>query len=264
VPPGNPTSSGDDVRVANVKPNDLRINPYAQRELNPKKVADIASRLNVRAVGIPVVNLRDGVYYVCDGQHRVEGLKAAGRGDTPIKVEVWRDLTEREEAELFVMLNDRLAVKAFELFEKKVNAEFDRETDIDRVVRLQGLHVSQAKTPGSIGATAALGYVYDLVGPALLGMVLRVIRDSFGDRGFEHAVIRGVGLFVQRYHGGIEEKVIVERLAAIRGGVNGLMGEATKIKERTSAQKPKCVAAAIVDIVNRGRGGKKLANWWAE
>ena len=48
------------------------------------------------------------------------------------------------------------------------------------------------------------------------------------------------------------------------GGVHGLLGKAENLRRATGNQKGHCVAAAAVEIVNAGRGGKKLPSWWRE
>jgi hypothetical protein len=49
----------------------------------------------------------------------------------------------------------------------------------------------------------------------------------------------------------------------MHGGVNGLLGRAEQIRRQTGNPKNHCVAAAAVEAINRGRGGKKLPSWWA-
>jgi hypothetical protein len=54
----------------------------------------------------------------------------------------------------------------------------------------------------------------------------------------------------------------VGKLAGVHGGVNGLLGNAEKVRRETGNQKAHCVAAAAVDIINRGKGSKRLPSWW--
>ncbi len=65
-----------------------------------------------------------------------------------------------------------------------------------------------------------------------------------------------------RYNGEVDEARLVERLASERQGVDGLMQKAYVMKRQSGSTLPHCVAAASVDIYNRGRGGKKLPSWW--
>jgi hypothetical protein len=36
----------------------------------------------------------------------------------------------------------------------------------------------------------------------------------------------------------------------------------TLLRKQTAQSVPECVGAAIVEVINRGRGGKKLPAWW--
>lgn len=54
----------------------------------------------------------------------------------------------------------------------------------------------------------------------------------------------------------------VKKLAGSRGGVNGLLNNAAMWREKTGQTVAHCVAAAAVDLINQGRGGKKLPSWW--
>ena len=57
--------------------------------------------------------------------------------------------------------------------------------------------------------------------------------------------------------------MVISRLASKKGGVVGLMGEAERIRIKYGVTSAVAVAAAIVETYNRGRGGVRLASWWA-
>ena len=54
----------------------------------------------------------------------------------------------------------------------------------------------------------------------------------------------------------------MERLAAAHGGVSGLISRAGQLRQSTGNATAQCVAAAAVEVINRGSGGKKLPSWW--
>lgn len=54
----------------------MKVNPLAQRELNQARVDKLAANFDPEQIGTPTVNHRDGAYYIIDGQHRIEALKA--------------------------------------------------------------------------------------------------------------------------------------------------------------------------------------------
>lgn len=240
----------------------MKVSPLAQRGLNPSRVDKIAATFDVEQVGTPTVNERDGHFYIIDGQHRVAALKEMGWGDQQIQCWTYVGLTEEEEAEKFLLLNDTLAVKVFDKFRVGVQAGRAEECDIDRIVRASGLVVSKDHVPGAIAAVGTLRRVYDRAGGAVLGRTLRLIRDSYGDPGLEAPVIDGLGMLCQRYNGQFDDEAAKKKLSDAHGGVNGLLGKAEQLRRQTGNPKGQCVAAAAVEIINAGRGGNKLPSWW--
>lgn len=65
-----------------------------------------------------------------------------------------------------------------------------------------------------------------------------------------------------RYDSLLDEQRAIELLSKARGGVNGLLGKAETIRRQTGGTKFHCVAAGAVEIINAGRGGKKLPAWF--
>ncbi len=240
------------------------VSPLGQRELKQHRVDHIVATFDLEQIGTPTVNKRDGIWYVIDGQHRVEALRQIGWGDQQIQCWAYEGLSEQDEAEKFLKLNDYLAVNAFAKFRVGVQAGRPEECDIDRIVRAQGLVVSSDKVPGAIGAVNTLRRVYRRGGAAVLRQTLATVRDAYGDAGLDAAVIDGIGLFCQRYAGDLDGPAVVQKLASAHAGVNGLLGKAENLRRSTGNAKGHCVAAAAVEIVNDGRGGKKLSSWWRE
>lgn len=242
----------------------MRVSPLAQRDLSQPRVDYLVANFDPEQIGTPTVNHRDGGMFVIDGQHRVEALRAMEWGDQQIQCWVYEGLTEKEEAEKFLQLNDTLTVSAFSKFRVGVRAGRADECAIDAVVQKVGLCVSQAHVSGAISAVGTLRRVYSRSDAATLSRTLSIVRDAYGDSGLEAAVIDGIGLVCQRYDGQLDVPIAVEQLAKVRGGVNGLLGDAEKVRDRTGNQKAHCVAAAAVTIINRRRAGKKLPSWWAK
>jgi hypothetical protein len=222
----------------------IKVNPAAQREMKQYRVDHILANLDLDQLGNPVLNERDGSYWVIDGQHRIEALRQFGFTDETIQCWVHVGLSEQEEAKRFLLLNDTLTV--------------------DALAKYRAAIVSKDDVPGAIGAVNTLRRVYGRSGPVGLGRTLRIIHKSFGDSGLEAAVIDGIGLLCQRYNGELEESVAIERLSRLSAGANGLLGDAEKLRRSTGAYKSHCVAAAAVDVINRGKGGRKLPSWWKD
>ncbi len=242
--------------------SELQVSTNAQRKHRPHKSQKIAAGFDPEKLGVPVVSLRGGHYWIVDGQHRIGGLKIIGYDDQLIECDVYEGLSEREEAELFDGLNDSLPVNVYDKFMVRIEAQRPRECQIAYVVQEEGLRIG---TDGKdITAVGALGRVYDFGGPDALGLALRMIRDSYGDVAMRGQFIEGAGLVAHRYNGQLDEEKAVQKLSALHGGFSGVMSKAGLIKRRLGRPLPHCVAAAIVEVINGGRGGQKLPDWWSQ
>jgi hypothetical protein len=259
--PSPPKKVEREARLRWVPISKMRVSTLAQRELRQARVDAILANLDLEQIGNPTVNERDGWFYIIDGQHRIEALRQFGLEDSLYQCWTYVGLTEEEEAERFLKLNDVLIVDVFSKFRVGVRAGRETETDINRIVRAQGLCVSRDEIEGAIRAVGTLRRVYLRDGAAALGRTLRIIRDAYGDAGLEAPVIDGIGLLCSRYNGQLVDEKVVTQLSRAHGGVNGLLNQAEELRRTTGNYKSHCVAAAAVKIINRAKG-PKLPSWW--
>ncbi|MCU1493895.1 MAG: hypothetical protein JWO62_1659 [Acidimicrobiaceae bacterium] len=244
---------------------DMKVNPAAQREFRQSRAEELASDFDLDAIGTIVLNRRDERWYIVDGQHRVEALKLIGYGDQSILCDCFEGLTEQQEADKFLKLNDRLNVPAPERFKVGVTAGRKIPVDVRRVVMGCGLRISSNGDTNSIGATAALESVYSVGGAAVLARTIAILRDAYGgaSAAFSAENLRGIGLLCRRFNGQLDDAVLIDRLAKMPGGAVGLRGKVATTARAIGRPKAHCVAAVCVEAVNAGRGGKKLPDWWS-
>lgn len=234
----------------------------AQRDLKPSRVDYLVAHFDHEQLEPPIVNERNHRFFVMDGQHRVAAAAEVYGPDHQIQCWTYVGLTEEQEAEYFLRKNDTLTVAAMDKYMIGVEAGREVEADIDRIVRACGMVVTHQKVEGGIGAVGTLRRVYDRSGPRALARTLRMIDSAWGSAGLEAAVIDGIGLLCGRYNGELQDEHAVVKFRNVRGGVNGLLGKAAVIKEKTRQPFNQCVAAAAVEVINSGKGGKKIAGWW--
>jgi hypothetical protein len=253
-------------RLADVALGRMKINERAQRELNHNRVKQMSESFDIDRLQYPTLSERDGYFFIVDGMHRINALKlwiGEGWEEQRVKCEVYSGLSEAEEANLFLQLNEeRKAVRAIDKFFAAVTAERPAETEVLQIVAWQGLKVAKTKQPGAITSVSTLIRAYKNSDAPTLGKALRIIRDAYGDPGLEAPVIEGVTKLCQRYNGVLDEGRAIKKLGDAHGGVNGLLAKADVIRRQTGSQRGMCVAAAAVEIINSGKGGKKLPGWW--
>lgn len=244
----------------------MNVTDEAQRKMRPDHPVLVHARqgtFNIEAIGYPVVNLRDGTYWIVDGAHRIEALKLIGWGDQMIQCEVYEGLSLAEEAELFLMRDDRRAIGSMEKFKIAVTAGRGEESEINQAVSKLDLKVAfYPGQKGAIHATGTLRKVWRRGGEVTLVTTLSTIRDAFGTAGLTATMIDGLSLVMQRYDSRLDRERLIARLCAVHGGVNGVLNRAHVLNKQTGNQMSHCVAATIVSIYNAGSAGAKLTDWW--
>lgn len=258
-------------KVRPVKVAEMRVPPVgiAQRRFSRSQAEEYAANFDLNKFGIPAVNWRDGIYWIVDGQHRVEALKLFFAPGDPGQIDcnVYEDLTDAEMAELFIGLNTRRAVNAFDLFLTSCTAERTRESEIRRVVESNHCRISQEKDVDCIGSVGALCFIHERAGATVLGQTIRTVRDGFaGDPlAFDGQLLRGIANVYNRFNGKTNEKALIAALSDLQHGPRQILRKAEALREKTGNQKSQCIAATIVDIYNKGMGprdAKRLPSWW--
>jgi hypothetical protein len=261
------TTHGKRLGIKPIKISAIRVPEQAQREFRPAWGARLAKDLDLDKVGYPVVNIKGGIPWLMDGQHRIYALKEHGFTDDLLDCLVYENLTEKQMAEVFLTMNTSKAVSAFDRFRVACTAERSAELATYRIVEQNGLHISQAADDGCIGSVTTLLKVYNQYGAAVLEQTLRAIRDGYdGDHAaFSQSVLQGAALVFHRYNGQTNEREMATSLSKAAQGARGLIRRAQQQRDRSGSPLVQCVAAVIVDGYNKGlaaRSPKRLPPWW--
>lgn len=252
--------------LATIKVGDIRVDSSSQREATRQSVHALASNFNPDLMGIIVVSHRDGVYWVMDGQHRILALKEAlgeDADDWEVVAECYEGLTEEQEADMFLDLNNRRTVSAFDKYKVGVTARRHVPEDIERIVTAHGLRTSKDGKPGSISAVTALQKVYEIGGYQLLSRTLSVISAAWDATVWDSFIIRGVARFLNHFQQRVDDERLIKILAAYPMANKGLKMSAEKNRKAYGVNLEDGTAVAITEAYNKGRrGANSLGNWF--
>lgn len=216
-------------KIVTVRLSELTTSPKVNRPLNPSRVDKLVKNWDETLFTVPVVAEQHGKYVILDGQHRVEAFRAQHADDPRIQVLVHYGLTEAECARMFVYLNENLAVRPFDKFEKLVFSGDDAANLIHSILVRNGLKLAQGNSLGSVQCVSALqrAYAIDKVG-GYLDASLKVLIDAWGmdSANFGGALVEGVAIFLKNHGSAIDRKRLAKVMASIPQGPHGVVGRA--------------------------------------
>lgn len=233
---------------------ELLVDNYAQRTYNPAKAKSIADNWDERKIGVFQVSERsDGAYYVFDGQHRRGAMNLLEKETDKIEALVYKGLTIEEEAFLFLAYNaDSTRPTPVDIFRLSVVAKDPAAVEILEVVRNHSLDVGYGGT-NQIAAVAALRWVHEQGGAALLDQVLTIIEQAWSREAHEGGLIKGLAHFLVKTK---RDRIDVDALAKKLGGDGTsiqLLGRARTFRGATGRALWAETAHCIATIYNKGR-----------
>lgn len=249
----------------------FRFDPRVNRPINQARVDEIKADFDPDAFGVVELSERDdGTYVVLDAQHRVQAVIEMGWTDQKVPCKVHRGLTVKQEAALFLKLNNTKRPTPLEKFQKRVSAGEPVATAINDIVEKHDLVIDGQPTDGHIAAVAALEAIYtgrrfaaDRVQPKVLNETLAIVAEAWGRtrHSVQGHVLLGLGQVLHHYGSLIERETMVAKLAGYPGGPSRLIGSARGLREVKPWSVADCVSSIIVDTYNRQRRNGKLAEW---
>jgi uncharacterized protein DUF6551 len=216
--------------VETLPANVLEVDPHVQRKLNESRVARIAADFHEGALGAFIVSERTSStadpgqkvrYVVLDGQTRLAALrKFTGTEETrmPVLCQVYRGLTVQEEAEIFILHNDRAAVRRIDLFRLALVAGHEWAVELNRVVARHGYEANDAASRDTrfTAITTAQRIIKLPDGMSALDQAFELIARSWGKRdGAASAeAVDGFGLLFHRHGSAVDVPMFAKKLAS--------------------------------------------------
>ncbi|MFI6530837.1 DUF6551 family protein [Nonomuraea sp. NPDC050547] len=196
-----------------VKVDDLRIDPEAQRTLNEGRAQSIANQLVREAMGSIVVSRRpNGDLYIVDGQHRVRVCRLLSI--PTIRAEIHHDLTQAQEAVLFLIKN-RESHKPRPLDEYRVGltGNVPLFVDTDKVLKKHDLSIGSSST-NAVGAIQGVLRITDYYGAEILDRTLSIAEAAWGRSAdtWDGMLIGGIGTALGKWGDIIVDAQLAPRL----------------------------------------------------
>lgn len=189
-----------------------------QRKFRSQRASKIAKDFDERIANDPKVSLRDGKYFVFDGQHTIAARKLLNDGnDLPIKCKVFFGMTIQEEAFLFAQQTGLSAplTAGDHLRAMLVAEEFEAVAFRDACQSL-GVQIDFEHERGAyrLGCIKTAFRLYEKIGEARFKEAMEMIIAAWqGDPdSFRAENILGVAHFVDIYHDVYQPQRLVSQL----------------------------------------------------
>ena len=250
---------------------DHEINPGL---LDERRAEHIALNFDPDQIGIFTVSEREnGRFVVIDGQNRLHALRLMGWDGQKVECHVYRGLTKRREAEIFLGLSETRNHKHGDRFQARITAGDLVACAIKKSVVAAGYAIERTARDGGIAATSALEDVYRGKGlkvqghnPKALNDTLLVVTAAWGQttQAVSGLMLRGIGAFFLRYNGVIDRERLVRKLSATSGGPKGLTLRGKGKQDTHGGTISIGIAHHLTDEYNRGLRGKNRLTGWRE
>lgn len=252
-------------KLVKVPAQDLRIHPYAQRQLLPSKLKKIKDTLDLDAIGVlhaveyPING--ETAKWVIDGQHRLKAILDHGLGEWPVEVKLHLDATNHARAsELFLKLNDRASVTPFAKFKNEVTANHADAVGIVKIAEDFQVKVAACSADGYLTCVTSAKKLFQIDNGVTFRKALRSLVAAYGRTAgaMEGRLLEAMGIVYQTYNGAVDEAAMVKKLAKHPGGASGLIGDGRGVRQFRKGSLSRCIAEVIVNVYNNGRRVGKL------
>lgn len=240
----------------------LRVHPRVQRVFDEAHARRMAADFDIDGLGtLSVVKINDR-YFVFDGQHRRWAAIDVFGEDTTVPCHVYEDLTDKECAAIALRLNKTKAWRAIDTFLQRVLKGDTVAVDINRIIQRHGLKVANAFSPGIVRAVTACEFTYLKCSPAVFDRTLRLLKEAWGQEAeaFDQTLIKGLGMFLERHEGEIDEPHLLRRLIGHVKPIS-LMGNVRQFAKISQTTVTRAAEEMFCREYNKGlRGARRLGD----
>lgn len=203
-----------------VDPRTIIIDHRYQRQAKNTLIQMIAQSPSWEAFGVPVCFRRDNsMLYCADGQQRIAGVLKSEKPPKLIPV-VWFDIQDvREEAEVFVRINEwRKSLQPIEKHRGKIMAGDPAALAIEKVVAQAGFSIdtggSATANARTIQAVAGVNWIYNRIGEEGLLQTLTVVKEAWPNNAtaLSTHILRGVASLIEEQGEAYNRSALIKAL----------------------------------------------------
>lgn len=241
--------------------------PKHQAPLQGTRVKRYAQTFDLAKVGMVEVRIDEhGVWWLEDGQHRVQAAVLAGLKDAEFDVRFTAGVDSRRAAELYIGINDRKPKPVGALIQARAEAGDELAAEMFAIVEQHGfavklIHNGWASAPNVLKCPQLLLKLLDEHGHEHLGEVLWVLRFAWdGDAVSTHNdIIRGISLFLLAYPE-VESQKLAVKLAAVPAKAVLSEAASARVIERNSnsVRKGYAPGRGVLEIWNKNKKSGRL------
>lgn len=216
--------------VEMVPVDQLMVDHKFQRPLDQARVNKMAREWNWLACGHLAISLRSGVmrhgqarrhnvYSVLDGQQRLGAIKILGFKEAPCRIYI--DLTEKQEAELFELLNKAKQPTFNDLFKSRISRDEDEAGAIAAAVHAVGWELDPERKHKNarryIQTMQEMERMFKLGRSVLIMDTLRFIDETWPEEGLGHQamILAGISRFIHYYGKDVDLKQMKAKMSRI-------------------------------------------------
>lgn len=238
--------------LMSINKHELKIDAEYQRTPIPAKIKVIASTWSWVACGAIVVGMRNGAYWVIDGQHRV--LAAMRRVDiTDLPCVVFETETMQEEAQGFLNLNDkRKAMSSIDRLRAMTASGDPVAVQFSELCEQLNIRITQTATSGGTMKSAAWGVrrMAENAEDAQIVLTLAAEMSHAGNEPIQERLLEGLWYIHRNCNVNLNGPRLQKRIRQI--GIRDLVNAAYAGAAFYSRGGARAWAAGMMNAINKG------------
>ena len=239
---------------------------HCQRKIKTKEVDKIFNDYDDNLVNLITVSLRDGRYYIIDGQHRVTAIKKKFGSNAIVKCRVIPGLTVKDEAAYFRKINkSQREISSNDDFNSGYYEEDPTIIGIIDIGKKYGISFGNKNLNGMrnikfrVKAVETAQNIYNGYGKEIFDRICRVLSEGFVDEpsAFNASLMEATAIVLNTYGKDCSDDVLIKKLRS--RNPDRLILDARNDRTTGTASTSKKLARILVkSVYNSGRGSKRL------